>query len=335
MPSLLDALTVVQTRKFATRPPSSRVVYEDRAVREWLRREGFVEGDLRSAKAEFPCMHPMGHACYRGELNVCKWLFDHGAAEDITTLNNNGESPMLLSCEWGHLPVCEWLFEVGASKHITKVDNLRRSPIYWASTRGHLKVMQWLFDKGAAADISRSIFGGATPMYMACRAGRMSVCQWLGFNGAMNRRAAARKIHYRNDDDDDDDDDEIENESIGHADEKVVQLDTAHDNGKHRLALLAWAQSVTDANAAFRRTFLFGTISAATTTTDMDAYQRRRGPSTQHLPMLNEQGPAFSRMFKERIAGFVGGVETGRRLRNVREFADALVALGVRAGAGE
>ena len=181
-------------------------------------------------------MHPMGHACYRGELNVCKWLFDHGAAEDITTLNNNGESPMLLSCEWGHLPVCEWLFE-GARASITKVDNLRRSPIYWASTRGHLKVMQWLFDKGAAADISRSIFGGATPMYMACRAGRMSVCQWLVFNGAMNRRAAARKIHYRNDDDDDDDDDEIENESIGHADEKVVQLDTAHDNGKHRLAL--------------------------------------------------------------------------------------------------
>ena len=43
--------------------------------------------------------------------------------------------------------------------------------------------------------------------------------------------------------------------------------------------------------------------------------------------MLHAQGPAFARMLKERIAAFVGGVEWGQRLRNVREFADVMEGL--------
>ena len=37
-------------------------------------------------------MHPMARGCYKGELNVCKWLYDNGAAEDITKANNVGLS---------------------------------------------------------------------------------------------------------------------------------------------------------------------------------------------------------------------------------------------------
>jgi hypothetical protein len=44
--------------------------------------------------------------------------------------------------------------------------------------------------------------------------------------------------------------------------------------------------------------------------------------------MLSAQGADFSRMFTELIAAFAwGGVEVGRRLRNVREFAEALATV--------
>ena len=37
----------------------------------------------------------MGYACFKGEMNVCKWLSDHGAASDITKANRASETPML------------------------------------------------------------------------------------------------------------------------------------------------------------------------------------------------------------------------------------------------
>ena len=76
--------------------------------------------------------------------------------------------------------------------------------------------------------------------------------------------------------------------------------------------LLSWALQILTVHGTFRGAFLPGTLSTP---------ERR---CSAHLWMLNEQGAAFSRMFKELIAAFVGGVETGRRLRNVREFAEEL-----------
>ena len=68
-------------------------------------------------------MHPMARGCYKGELNVCKWLYDNGAAEDITKANNDGFTPMHGACDGGHLSVCQWLFEVGAAGDIAKTND--------------------------------------------------------------------------------------------------------------------------------------------------------------------------------------------------------------------
>ena len=46
-------------------------------------------------------MHPMARGCYKGELNVCKWLYDNGAAEDINKATNHGYdgfTPMHEAC---------------------------------------------------------------------------------------------------------------------------------------------------------------------------------------------------------------------------------------------
>ena len=62
---------------------------EEQAVRAWLVQQGFEPGDLRSEKKiDYLMMTPIARACYKAELNVCKWLYNHGAAEDISRANN-------------------------------------------------------------------------------------------------------------------------------------------------------------------------------------------------------------------------------------------------------
>ena len=66
---------------------------EESAVRAWLVAQGFRSAEMWR-ETEFNdanrsdivvlWMHPMARGCYKGELNVCKWLYDNGAAEDIT-----------------------------------------------------------------------------------------------------------------------------------------------------------------------------------------------------------------------------------------------------------
>ena len=79
---------------------------EESAVRAWLMSQGFRSGEIRREEEFYDTnekydesiwMHPMARGCYKGELNVCKWLYDNGAAEDITKANNGGFTPMPVS----------------------------------------------------------------------------------------------------------------------------------------------------------------------------------------------------------------------------------------------
>ena len=110
---------------------------KESAVRAWLVGQGFRSTEIRREK-EFHdiiggfSMHPLARGCYKGELNVCKWLYDNGAAEDITNANNYGDTPMHKACYGGHLSVCQWLFEVGAAGDITKTNNIGCTPMHGA-----------------------------------------------------------------------------------------------------------------------------------------------------------------------------------------------------------
>ena len=62
-------------------------------------------GDLRGEK-QFGnvMMTTMARACCNGELNVCKWLYNHGAAEDISRADNYiGNTPMHWACYYATL----------------------------------------------------------------------------------------------------------------------------------------------------------------------------------------------------------------------------------------
>ena len=99
----------------------SPVPGEESTVRAWLVAQGFRSAEIRREKkfhdanekySKSIWMHPMARGCYKGELNVCKWLYDNGAAKDITKTDSYGYTPMHWACDDGHLSVCQWLFEV-------------------------------------------------------------------------------------------------------------------------------------------------------------------------------------------------------------------------------
>ena len=123
---------------------------DNATARAWLAGQGFAEGDLRSEitiNNKKRC--PMAWASQKGELGVCKWLHENGAAEDVSKANSQGFTPMILACQEGHLSVCKWLFEVGAAVDITKADNGGFTPMRRTFS---VPVMHWLVLKGALVE---------------------------------------------------------------------------------------------------------------------------------------------------------------------------------------
>ena len=359
--------------------PSADPVAEEQAVRAWVVEQGFEEGDLRSDRwieAIEEEVTPMGNACFEGELNVCKWLFDHGAADDITVEHGTDHSPMQLACSRGHLAVCQWLVKMGAAEDITKCDDVGTTPMETACRCGHLSVCEWLFKMGAAEHISKAAMDGWTPMLSACGGGYLSVCEWLYkvgaaedisrandhgdtpmfracsgghlpvcewlykvgadgdisrannqgstpmlvashfdqlhscewlvLNGALNRPTSFTAAAAE---------DEDGSDQGGHVDPAIVERDTRW--GNPRPALLKWAKRVLAIHRTFFHVVLHGSVI-------LPASQRGADNKVLRCPL--------PRLFRSdhlimRCVGSFLGVQTGRRLRNVREFAEALVAL--------
>ena len=240
----------------------------------------------------------MAFACEMGHLSVCKWLFEVGAAADITKASNNGFTPMYIACQMGHLSVCKWLFEVGAAADITKANNNGATPMYLACQFGHLLVCKWLFEVGA--DITKASNNGFIPMWIACENGHLSVCKWLVFNGALNTPTPDQ--HDDN-----------------HVDQAIVKRDTrpgwnvfTHYNHRHKL--LAWAQGVAATHHIFYHVVLRASVIVPA------SHQQVSPDERCHLPRL-------PRVVLERLGNLLGVEMVGRRVRNAREFAEALAAI--------
>ena len=255
---------------------------EEEKVRVCLLEGGFEPGDVRSekrmrVKRSIKCgtmMTPLMWACYKGELEVCKWLYHHGASSDISRASSGeaGYTPMHYACITGHLPVCEWLCEVGAD-----------------------------------ADISRAGANGRTPASLAFCSGhpgarRQGLCAWLVLNGAFDRAGPSTAASAE------------QGGQAGHAAWEAVERDTGSCGDCP--ALLVWAWGVLDTHRAFFHHVLSGSVT-------LPASQQHAAPGERCLlPRLFLEGHVIMR----HVGSFLG-VETGRRLRNVREFAHALVKL--------
>ena len=302
--------------------------------------------------------------CQEGHLSVCKWLFEVGAAEDITKVNNDGATPMYITCEEGHLSVCKWLFEVGAATDITKADNYGFTPMYIACQKGYLSVCKWLFEVGAAEDITKATNDGFTPMYIACEKSHLSVCKWLFEVGAAadvtkvaNNGWAPLRMTFDKDNISichwlilngalSDPDPEANDD---HVDEDIVERDVRPAN--KRPALLGWAQAAVAASMSFHSTIVMGTFyPEGLSTTDLlrrtlmasvDTAEKADMiihliPDEVNRALLLQTlrpVPALALLrcqagALELIADFLG-VLRERELRNTRELADVLVGMGL------
>jgi hypothetical protein len=298
-------------------------------VCKWLFEVGAAADITKAANGGWT---PMWIACQEGDLSVCKWLFEVGAAADITKAENNGATPMFAACFKGHLSVCKWLFEVGAAADISKATNTGRTPMYFACEKGHLSVCKWLFEVGAAADITKADNDGCTPLKIAFQKDHIPICHFLILNGALS-----------------DPDPEADSD---HVDQDVVERDV-RPAGK-RPALLAWAQAAVAANLSFRSTIVMGTFHPEGTASTTDLLRRTliaTGTTTtaqaadtilEVMPDVLQQAlllqklrpvPALTLLrcqagALELIADFLGVLHE-RELRNARELAGVLVGMGV------
>ena len=107
--------------RLATREEDEEPMVDGATARAWLAREGFAEGDLRSAKTVdgYKGRFPMAWACQEGELGMCKWLHENGAAADITNVYTDGASP---SDERGFLADC---YELPHLSRAARSDSMR------------------------------------------------------------------------------------------------------------------------------------------------------------------------------------------------------------------
>lgn len=158
-------------------------------------------------------------SCIKGQLQVCRWLFNNGQSNNIKEFDSSGKNimhnsciyghllicqwvfmlvpeflsevtteeswtPMLLACANGHIDICEWLFENGANEDIREDDRYGNTPLFISCARNQLPVCKWLLAMGASDDVCQTNYSGRSPLYWACSFGHLEVAQWLYQNGA-------------------------------------------------------------------------------------------------------------------------------------------------------
>jgi len=119
----------------------------------------------------------------QGHLEVAKWLFSVGAAEDVRTKDNDARTPMSVACQKGHLHVAKWLFLKDAGDDIRTKDEIGTCPMDLACAGGHLDVAQWLFSVGPKEEMlqdcrAKDIYG-LSPLTRACLQGQLDIAKWL------------------------------------------------------------------------------------------------------------------------------------------------------------
>ena len=127
---------------------------------------------------------PMSIAIEFGNLEICKWLYDMGAKDDINRVNNFGQSTVFLACKHGHIGICEWLLNNGASRELlNRPSDIGNSPMMISCYHNQISSCEWLKKEGAIIDLKKTNKKGDTLMLFSAQQGNLKMCKWLLKNG--------------------------------------------------------------------------------------------------------------------------------------------------------
>lgn len=178
----IDSTSITTGTLFSlTSPP------DDEYVKDWLQQAGFLPGDVRTEKVfghgwNFMC--PMVYAASESKFDICIWLYNHGARDDITRTKGNSDTVMYHACKHGHLQFCKWLYMNGLSDINRPFDDGETTMLV-AIQFGHLEICKWLLEVGSSNLISIPDGWGNTPMCIACETYQLKICHWLFSKGAI------------------------------------------------------------------------------------------------------------------------------------------------------
>jgi len=177
----MDATSITTGTLFPlTSPP------DDEYVKDWLQQAGFSPGDVRTEKLfhTWNSMCPMVYAASESKFDICIWLYNHGARDDITKSSGSSYTVMYYACMHGHLEFCKWLYMNGLSD-INRAFVGGETNMLVAIQFGHLEICKWLLEVGSSNLISIPDRNGNTPMCRACEVYQLKICHWLFSKGAI------------------------------------------------------------------------------------------------------------------------------------------------------
>jgi ankyrin repeat protein len=140
-------------------------------------------------------------ACGKGQLEVVKYLLDHGASVNGTT--QPGLTPLHYAAGNGQLAVLKLLLERGAKPNVATESDV--TPLHLAVLKGYEQVAKALLDAGASVnvevarnaspdlpDLQYSLTAGVRPLELALASGNAALASLLLDHGAdVNARASS------------------------------------------------------------------------------------------------------------------------------------------------
>ena len=88
-----------------------------------------------------------------GNLQAVQWLYNNGAADDLSCLTDEGNTPFRLACYNGNLEICQYLYAKGAHGDISKPNKKGSKPMSAACYEGHINIVKFLLECGCQKDL--------------------------------------------------------------------------------------------------------------------------------------------------------------------------------------
>lgn len=107
------------------------------------------------------------HACWNEQSEVVKVLLERDP-DSVNSLNDEGESPLILATRRSNLMIAELLLAAGAQPDCADADGI--APLHIAANKGDLFLGKALLTAGS--DINRKTSDGQTPLILAARSAK-------------------------------------------------------------------------------------------------------------------------------------------------------------------